>query len=177
MAEAGRPSLVKLLAGAIFADEGILFQAEKNLRRRFGPIDFKSQAVPFNFTQYYAKEMGDNLWRCFFSFQRLILPGALADIKRYTNSLEKRLSRGHKGRGISFGQRRRINLDPGYISLAKLVLASCKDYAHRIYLKKGVYAEVTLHFENGHFQAYPWTYPDYQSQSYLQSFNQIRSLY
>ena len=169
MAKACRPSPVKLVAGALFADEGILLKAQGNLRRRFGAIDFTSRIIPFNFTRYYAEEMGENLLRCFISFKKLISPDSLADIKIYTNNLEKRSSKGSKGR--------RINLDPGYLSAARLVLASCKDYAHRIYLKQGVYAEVTLYFQNGRFRAYPWTYPDYQSQGYLHAFNQIRSLY
>lgn len=171
MAEAERPSLVKLVIGAIFDSEGILIEAQKKLVRRFGPLDFKSSTILFNFTEYYKEEMGDNLKRQFLSFRKLIMPEQLPRIKLYTNRLEKRLSR-QKGRPS-----RRINLDPGYISASKLVLASCKNFSHRIYLDKGVYAEVTLHFKNKTFMPWPWTYPDYKTEDYIQNFNTIRKIY
>ena len=171
MAKSKKPLPVKLLIGAIFASEGILIRAEEKLRRKFGPLDFESPIMPFDCTKYYEKEMGPNLRRQFFSFQRLISPGELAAIKLYTNRIEKRLSRAKDKPS------RTINLDPGYISASKLVLATCKNYSHRIYLDKGVFAEVTLHFRDGTFLPWPWTYPDYKSKGYIQSFNTIREIY
>lgn len=168
MAEAKKPSLVKLIMGAIFAREGVFIEAKKRLQKRFGPCDFESPLTPFDFTEYYKEEMGSHLLRCFLSFQRLINPQALATIKVYTNRLERQFSRGRS---------RTINLDPGYICAARLVLASCKDYSHRVYLDKGVYAEVTLQFQDGDFRALAWTYPDYKSKAYLQSLNTIRERY
>ena len=170
MAEAQKPSPVKLLIGAITSGEGILIKAKVRLAKKFGPLDFQSPIMPFNWTKYYEKEMGPNLRRQFFSFQRLISPDELAKIKLYTNRLERRLSPCQPSP-------RTINLDPGYISAAKLVLATCKNYAHRIYLTKGVFAEVTLHFQDGSFVPCPWTYPDYKSKDYIQSFNAIRKIY
>lgn len=184
MAEAKKPSLVKLIIGAIFAGEGVFIEAKKRLQKRFGPCDFASPLTPFDFTEYYKEEMGSHLFRRFLSFQRLINPQALAEIKVYTNRLERQFS---PGRSRSIGpspslrinseRNRSINLDPGYICAAKLVLASCKDYSHRIYLDKGVYAEVTLQFQDGDFRALAWTYPDYKSKAYLQSLNTIREIY
>jgi len=171
MAEAIKPSPVKLVIGAITSSEGILIEAKVGLEKKFGPLDFQSPLMPFNYTKYYEKEMGTNLLRQFLSFQRLINPRKLAAIKLYTNRLEKHLSR------VRNSPSRTINLDPGYISAAKLVLATCKDYAHRIYLDKGVYGEVTLHFRNGAFLPWPWTFPDYRSKGYIQSFNTIREIY
>jgi len=171
MAEAQKPSPVKLLIGAIFSCEGILIKAKVRLAKKFGPLDFQSPIVPFNYTKYYEKEMGAGLLRQFLSFRRLISAQQLPAIKLYTNRLEKRLSRAQNRPS------RRINLDPGYISAPKLVLATCKDYSHRIYLDKGVYAEVTLHFQEGAFIPRPWTYPDYRSKGYIQSFNTIRDIY
>ncbi|MBL7084784.1 MAG: DUF4416 family protein [Candidatus Omnitrophica bacterium] len=171
MAEAIRPSPVKLIMGVIFSSEGILLKARIKLAKKFGPLDFESPIMPFDYTKYYEQEMGPRLLRCFFSFKRLINPGDLAAIKLYTNRLECSLSGGKKE------SPRKINLDPGYISAAKLVLATCKDYSHRIYLDKGVYAEVTLRFQDGDFRALDWAYPDYKSRGYLESFHAIRKLY
>lgn len=168
MAEAEKPSQVKLIIGAIFASEGILIEAKVRLEKKFGPVDFQSSLMPFNYTKYYEKAMGPNLKRQFLSFQRLVNPQRLTAIKLYTNRLEKRFSQAGK---------RRINLDPGYLDAAKLVLASCKDYSHRVYLDQGVYAEVTLHFQDGNFRFWPWTYPDYKSKDYIQGFNTIREIY
>ena len=171
MAKPKKPSPVKLIVGAITSSEGILIKAKVNLEKKFGPLDFENSIVPFNFTKYYEKEMGPGLLRQSFSFQRLINPQNLAAIKLYTNRLERRLSR--KQDRFS----RKINLDPGYICASKLVLATCKNYSHRIYLDKGVFAEVTLNFREGTFLPRPWTYPDYKTKGYIQSFNKIREIY
>jgi len=168
MARALKPLPVKLIVGAIFASEGVLLKAKKRLEGKFGPCDFQSPVMPFDFTKYYEQEMGQGLLRQFLSFRRLINPQALAAIKLYSNGLEKRFARAGK---------RTINLDPGYLCASRLVLASCKDYAHRIYLGKGVYAEVTLQFQEGDFCALEWTYPDYKSRGYLESFHAVRKLY
>ena len=171
MAEAEKPSQVKLIIGAIFASEGILIEAKVRLEKKFGPVDFQSSFMPFNCTKYYEKAMGPALLRQFLSFQRLINPRQLSAIKLYTNRLEKGLS------CTKDRPSRTINLDPGYISASKLVLATCKNYAHRIYLDKGIFAEVTLHFRSGTFTPWPWTYPDYKSKDYIQGFNMIRGMY
>lgn len=171
MAEAVRPSSVKLIIGAITSSEGILIQARALLEKRFGVIDYQSPIMPFTWTKYYEQQMGPNLLRCFFSFKRLINPEDLAAIKLYTNRLEQRLSPAKERYA------RKINLDPGYITAAKLVLATAKDYSHRIYLDKGIYAEVTLQFRDETFQPWPWTYPDYKSAAYLRAFSKIREIY
>jgi hypothetical protein len=92
----------------------------------------------------------------------------LAAIKRQTNDLEA---------GSSVEDRRQVNIDPGYVSLSKLVLATTKNHAHRIYLSDGIYAEVTLHYRDGAFRGYPWTYPDYASSEYCALFQKVRDLY
>ena len=171
MAEAIKPSPVKLVIGAITSSEGILIEAKVRLEKKFGPLDFQSPLMPFNYTEYYEREMGPNLLRQFLSFQRLISPRQLPAIKLYTNRLERRLSRARNSPS------RTINLDPGYICAPKLVLATCKNYSHRIYLDKGVYGEVTLHFRDGTFVPWSWTFPDYRSKGYIQSFNTIRDMY
>jgi hypothetical protein len=171
MAKTKKPLPVKLIVGAIFASEGVLIQARRLLAKRFGPLDFESGIFSFDCTDYYEQEMGPGLKRRFLSFKRLINPASLSAIKLYTNKLEERLSRDRSA------PQRKINLDPGYISASKLVLATCKNYSHRIYLDKGIYAEVTLQFHKGTFCSFPWTYRDYKTQGYIQAFNAIREAY
>ncbi len=158
----------------------ILFErAETVLEEKFGPIELKSRVLPFNYTDYYEKEMGKDIKRRFLSFHKLIDPGALADIKLFTNALEEQLQEesASGGKGSEVRLRRPINIDPGYIAGSKLVLASTKDYYHRVYLERGIYAEVTLKFTKGAFEPLPWTYPDYRSKEYIDFFTEIRSLY
>ena len=115
-----------------------------------------------------AVEMGDNLTKLFLVFARLINPIVLPDIKNNTNLLEKDFSR---------DERRQVNLDPGYISEAKLVLATTKNYAHRIYLDKGIFGDIHLAYTNQSFQKQPWTYPDYQQKEIIDFFNDVRQKY
>lgn len=159
---------VKLVCGFIYASETEYKRACARLIKRFGRIDFESQRLDFKYSDYYRKEFGDNLSRKFISFKKLTTPDKLAKIKTITNSIETKLSR----RG-----QRAVNIDPGYITLAKLVLATTKDYQHRIYLGLGIYAEVTLVYQNKTYCRCPWTYPDYQSSDYIAVFNRIRSNY
>lgn len=156
------------MVGLIFHSDEILKKTEAILIRRFGSIDYQSPVMDFGHTDYYREEFGPDLKRKFLSFKKPIRPQDLAKIKIITNKLEQKLAL--KGR-------RRINIDPGYLDMAKLVLASTKDYTHRIYLAKGIYAEITLFYENKSFRAWTWTYPDYQSALYLAVFNRIREIY
>jgi hypothetical protein len=137
------------------------------LGRHFGPADHTSRLIPFDFTRYYEKEMGSPLQRLFVSFERLVDPGTLADIKLATNGMEDLFRR---------DGRRTVNLDPGLLSLSRFVLATTKENAHRIALHSGIYAEVTLLFTGGSFQPLPWTYPDYRSEAYLSVLSTIRGL-
>jgi len=159
---------VKLIIGFIYKDEAIFIKARNKLSRKFGRIDFESAEIDFNYTDYYAAEMGAGLKRKFISFHKLIPMQDLYRVKLYTNRLEEKLS---------ISKLRQLNLDPGYLDSAKLVLASTKDYAHRIFLRKGIFAEITLSFRENSFSGNDWTYPDYRSQEYIAIFNQIRNLY
>lgn len=162
------PLPVKLIASMFTASRELLEEAKVRLSQEFGPIDYESEVLPFDHTTYYAAEFGENLKRRFVAFAELLHPGKLAGIKLLTNALE--MAWVIKGK-------RRINIDPGYVSRSKLVLATTKNHAHRIYLGQGIYAEVTLHFRGGTFRAWPWTYPDYASLPLIAIFNQIRGLY
>jgi hypothetical protein len=158
----------KLIVGFIFQKEAAQNKAEELLIKYFGALDFRSHLLDFNRTDYYRDEFGDQLKRKFISFQKLILPQKLSQIKTFTNKIERRVSSDGK---------RLVNIDPGYLNLAKLVLATTKDYAHRIYLDKGIYGEVTLFYKNNSFRPWEWTYPDYRTPEYLNIFNLIRTIY
>ncbi len=161
---------VKLICGMISAHKELFDKAASLLQERFGPIDLKSHVIPFNFTDYYAEEMGENLRRIFLSFQKLIRPEDLVEIKLQTNQFERKFL--YPGT-----ERRMINLDPGYVAAGKLILATTKDHSHRVYLGKGIFAEATLRYYKGSFRPWEWTYPDYRTEEYIQIFNQIRRIY
>ena len=165
------PLAVNLFVGMLSYDENLFQSVERRLEEEFGPVDLTSDVILFNFTDHYEKEMGRNIRRKFISFERLIEPGRIAPIKVFTNRMEEDFSKMH------FPVSRPINLDPGYITSAKLVLATTKDYFHRIYLEKGIFAEITLCFRKGCFEAFEWTYPDYRTKEYADIFNHIRRLY
>ena len=145
----------KLVVGLLSPDQNLLAQAQSALVEGFGPVTVKSPEIPFSFTDYYEKEMGPGLIRQWVGFNGLVEPDQLYDFKHRAGQLEKRF-RGPDGR-------RRVNLDPGMLSLHNLVLASTKGFAHRIYLRDGIYAELALVFQSGRFQPLAWTYPDYQT--------------
>jgi len=166
--EAREHKPVKLVIG-MFTNRIELFpEALKGLEKRFGPVDYESPLLPFNKTDYYEEEFGKNLKRKFYSFKKLIKAEDLPRIKIFTNNLEKKFSEGGK---------RSINLDPGYLAPAKLVLATTKDYQHRIYYGKGIYGEATLRYKKKSFIPWEWTYPDYRTKEYIKIFNHIRKIY
>jgi hypothetical protein len=155
-------------------DVGLFEIAGTRLEKKLGPVELKSHIFPFIYTDYYEAEMGKDIKRQLFSFQKLMDPGTLADLKLFTNKLEEEFQ---KERTVRPERGRPINLDPGYLTGSKLVLASTKDYYHRIYLGKGIYAEVTLRYVRGAFEPLPWTYTDYRSKEYMDFFTEIRTLY
>jgi len=158
----------KLLVGVLTADAQASVEAERRLTEEYGPIDFRSRSIPFTWTDYYRPEMGAEITRYFVAFETLIDPARLADIKLFTNALEDELA---------VDGRRRINLDPGLLSLGKLILASTKDNAQRIPLREGVYAEVTLMYRHGAYRTLPWTFKDYAGEEYGGIFTELRSHY
>ena len=146
---------VKLVIGLLSSDRALLAQAESALAEGFGTVSAKSQELPFTFTDYYEKEMGPNLIRQWVAFHDLVEAEQIVDFKKTTGSLERRF--------LGLNGKRRVNIDPGLLSLHNLVLASTKGFAHRIYLRSGIYADLALIFQSGKFQPLPWTYPDYQT--------------
>lgn len=168
MHRAALPKAVKLFIGFISNEIALMDEAIAILVKSNGPIELKSDILDFNFTTYYNKEMGLNLKRKFIIFKKLIKPDNSFRIKILTNTIEKKFS--IKGK-------RRINIDPGYVTLGNLVLFTTKDFYHRIYLGKGIYAETTLYYKNNTFNAFEWSYPDYKSNEYINFFNKVRNNY
>ncbi len=162
---------MKLFVGLLSGDMDLFRRARQLLTRQYGPTDAESELWPFDQTDYYADEMGPDLQRWFLSFERSISPDELAEIKRATNTLEATIA----DQCLAVEIPRPVNLDPGYIDLTKLVLATTKDRGHRIYLRRGIYAEVTLQYERGGWQTLPWTYPDYTRTEYHAFFTDARA--
>jgi hypothetical protein len=162
------PPPVKAMASILAAGPGQIERVKAQLVVRLDESDWASALLPFDHTDYYAAEFGPGLVRQIVTFRRLISPVDLVGIKRLTNELEQELA--HVGR-------RAANIDPGYVSLGKLVLATTKDHAHRLYLGQGIYGEVTLTYQRGGFRPWPWTYPDYASDEYCALFGEVRERY
>jgi hypothetical protein len=160
---------VLVLLAAFSRHEEALAWGRRRAEATFGPIALESPPFPFDQTPYYDATMGPGLRKVFFAFARLAEPGSLADWKLSANAWEKEyaLAAGH-------AEERPLNLDPGYLTLGKLVLASTKDFAHRVYLGRGVYAEITLFYRHRRWQHHAWTFPDYRSDAYHAFFSQCR---
>lgn len=155
MGRIGGDIKVKLFCGLISASTDIDKKALGELEGKFGQIDLQSGKTPFDYSTYYNEEMGTSLTRYWVSFEDLVYAGSLADIKIFTNSIED---------GLSNGGKRPINIDPGYVSQANVVLATTKNFSHRIYLAKGIFGEVTtIYKKNEGFIKLAWSYPDYLS--------------
>jgi hypothetical protein len=159
---------VKLISSLFSAQKDLIDDVIANLVSRFGPPDWTSSILPFDRTRYYAREMGWPLYRRFISFHNLIRPEQIIDIKLTTNDME--------GCHLADGQRR-INIDPGYVSLERLILATGKNYTHRIYLSNGIYADLTLMYQKGSFRPLGWTYRDYADPEVIACFNHVREQY
>ena len=160
-----------LLLAAFSRHEGALQWALDMAQQQWGPVEFASDIFPFVDTNYYQQSMGDELLKTFWTFQQRIDPASLVQIKHQTNAWEEEYKWAHQ-----CVEDRPLNLDPGYLTPAKLVLATTKDRDHRLYLGQGIYAEVTLHYRKGQgWQVKPWTYPDYQRPEYHAFFTRCRN--
>jgi hypothetical protein len=159
------PERALLFVGTLYQDEQYLSIAKKKLIDFFGEMIMESPSLEWNYSHYYRDELGWPIKRTFLFFKNIMNPETLADMKLITNDIEHQLS--------SNG-RRTINIDPGYVTLSKVVLASTKNYSHRIYVGKGIYAEVTLVYRDGRYNSHVFTYKDYASNTYTELFAQAR---
>jgi hypothetical protein len=164
-----KPLPGKLILSAIFSSHEAALEAVKDIEKKYGRIEYESDIMPFLHTTYYREEMGDDLQRKFFAFKDNIERDRLPEIKLFTNKVEAKY--GEKVDDYIF---RKVNLDPGILTLANLTLASTKDFAHRIYLREGIFGETTLIYERGKFRTLPWTYPDYAEPEVLEILTKAR---
>jgi len=171
MGEIAKPQPVLLMIAAFSRHAEALDWGRDWATQVFGDLLLESPRFEFRETDYYTPSMGPELLKTFWAFERLIDPGELAGIKRQTNAWEAEYAA-----AAGQDEARPLNLDPGYIGLGKLVLASTKDHAHRIYLGQGIYAEVTLYYKDGQWQAREWTFADYRRADYQQFFETCRDV-
>ncbi len=162
------PNPAKLVIGVITGDMALFDPISLELAGNYGPVDIISGWMPFDYTDYYESEMGSNLHRRMMTFKQLIHQEELKAIKLATNRIEQAY--------IDNG-RRRVNIDPGYLLHERFVLASGKNFSHRIYIGDGIYADLTLIYQRGGFVALPWTYPDYADKPMLELLTRIRNKY
>jgi hypothetical protein len=158
---------VILVSAVCFASEALHERALARMTASWGPELMRSADFAFDFSDYYRAEMGSDLRKTFHAFETSIDPVQIVEIKHRSNEIEIRLSSSGK---------RKVNIDPGYLEAAKLVLASTKNYSHRIYLAGGIYGDVQLVWRRGRFQGQPWTYPDYLQPLALDFFTRVREM-
>ncbi len=162
------PEPVKLFCGILYSDKKLFEKAADKLTRMYGNIDHKSKTFPFEITDYYNSEMGKLIFRIFLSYEKLINPGNLAQIKIECNQIENELA---------ISGKRRVNLDPGYLDYDKVVLASAKYNAQKIYLDQGIYADPTLFYRKGKFVPSDFAFPDFKKGIYEQVLLEMRAKY
>ncbi len=170
MWELKEPSPVKLIVGVLASDERCLAAAKEAVLDAFGQADLLSDVWIFDQTDYYVDELGSRVLRQFVSIEKLVDPGELAGIKHRTNEIEQQLAT-----TLAMPFPRPVNLDPGVIEPSKLILASTKNFAHRVYIGRKMYAEVTLVFDKGQWRLLPYTFPDYKRPEYQEFFSTVRS--
>jgi len=172
MGQAESFSPVKLICGIIANQQEVFSVSEAKLHEIFGEIDLKSDFFSFDYTDYYEKQMGPGLKRNFLSFRELINPEDLSSVKIKTNRLEEKIKETVKS------EARAVNLDPGYLTASALIMATVKDFSHRIPLKKGIYAHLEFMFgKKSEIRTLPWTYPDFKKPNYHPFFLDVRKIY
>jgi hypothetical protein len=168
MSQPQPPKPAKLVIGLFMQEKDLFAAVNQDFTPRFGSIDMVSPWFPFDYTKYYETEMGAPLFRRLVVFKDLIRQSDLADVKIFTNSIEKKYAR---------QDRRIVNIDPGYMLQERFVLATGKNYSHRIYIGQGIYADLTLIYRKGSFRALDWTYPDYADPGMRSYLKQVRKKY
>lgn len=162
------PQLVKLFFSIFSNDVELIEDNIKKLENLYGLIDMSTGYIPFDKTDYYEKEFGKDLVRKIVFFETLISPEEIVEVKLKAISLEEK---------YTIDGKRRINIDPGYLALSRVILTTGKDYTHRIYLNKGVYADLTYIYKKGEgYISLPWTYPDYSTKEFKNIFIKAREI-
>lgn len=164
-------SPVKIFCAVMAADRQVIEDALQRLSIFFGPVDLMDEPYAFDeFTSYYASEFGEGLVKQVVAYRSLRPMEGLVEAKHWTNDLERAFG-GAEGRSV--------NIDPGYLNLSKVVLASTKDHWHRLYVGRGIFEELTLTYrkKGGQYHPLEWTYPDYATENRLAFFARVREAY
>jgi hypothetical protein len=169
MGKVAEPQWVLLILAAFSRHAGALAWAKQRASEAWGPVALESGRFAFDATDYYQPTMGAGIEKCFWAFERFVDPADLVELKLLTNAWESEYAEGG-----GHAEARPLNLDPGYLTPAKLVLASTKDHAHRVYLSRGIFAEVTLFYKDRRWQHRDWTFTDYRRADYQQFFSECR---
>jgi hypothetical protein len=172
MAEPRPPVPALLVVAAFSRHPEALGWAQTRLEEVIGPVGLAGTPFVFNQTTYYTATMGQGLRKQLLAFRDLVAPDLLPDLKLRTNALEHELAAAG-----TYPDARPVNLDPGLLTLGKFMLATTKDQAHRVYLRDGIYAEVTLRYHQGAFEPWPWTYADYRQSCVHEFLQQAREYY
>jgi hypothetical protein len=167
MGKPANPKPALLFTGILYSDKSYLSKAKESLLKIFGSTLLETPPVSWDYSEYYKEEIGSPIMRTFIFFKNLINPTEIADIKLRTNDIET---------SLSIDGKRKVNLDPGYLTLANVVLATTKGYSHRIYLGKGIYGEVSLLYKEKDrtFIPHIFTYSDYQDKKCIEMFIKAR---
>jgi hypothetical protein len=165
MSQPQSPSPAKLVVSVLMSNRTLESPVFLDLEQAFGAIDMIGPWMDFDYTDYYTPEMGKPLYRRMLAFTDLVAQSDLARIKLQTNEIELRYAQGGK---------RRMNIDPGYLLYERFVLATGKNYSHRIYIGQGIYADLTLIYQKGAYRPLPWTYPDYADAAMAEFLMKVR---
>ena len=168
MAQTEQPLPVKYFVAVLFRDEEYVSQAKEELTARWGKMDFAGPDHPFDITDYYEPEMGTPLNRRLISFEQLYSPTLIVDMKLECNNIET---------ALAVGNRRRVNLDAGYLDHNKIILASAKEAGQKVYIDKGIYADLSGRYKAGKYRPFEWSFPDFKDGRYDEELLFIRKLY
>lgn len=168
MAQPQPPEPVKLFVAILWSDEALRLRAEERLCAAWGPLDFQGPDRPFDVTDYYASEMGERLLRRLVAFGQLVTPDILAEAKLHCNAIEDELATPNG---------RTINLDVGYLDHNKILLASAKAAGQKVYVGRGIYADLAGRYARGRYQPFDWSFPDFRDGRYDPDLALMRKTY
>ena len=162
---------VKLICGVIYKEDALYEEVRRRLEAEWGRVDSESAPFPFDLTDYYEAEMGPGLVRRFMSFETLIAPESLPEKKIRAIEIEEVAPAGERGSGPP------VNIDPGYLTASALIMATAKDFAHRVPLGQGIYAHLEFLFTKTGVKTLDWTYPDLRREPPQAYFRSVREIF
>ncbi|ADG70401.1 DUF4416 family protein [Brachyspira murdochii] len=170
MSKVLKQSKAVLITALMYNDINIYNLALEKLINNFGEIEVISDEYLFSHSIYYKEEMGDTLNKRFIVFKNMIERDYISNVKRITDNIEREY--------LDDKNNRKINIDPAILTLENFILVTNKNFTHRIYLKDGVFADLTLIYKKKEgYTELPWTYADYSSDETKKFLKKIRELF